>query len=137
MLGVDIVATIFLMFYNDYIFLAVYLLLSTIVVSVNCKDKKQAIKHNTIPILWICLLNLVYCWLIPSLYKIYVLNMSIFASLFLIFYGYPVIDLALYSITLALGSLMDRWVKNFFHQIHFYLLGYGVGMILLVGYTEV
>jgi len=63
--------------------------------------------------------------------------MTLYAALFLLFYGYPVIDLALYSLTLALGTLMDRWLKSFFSQIHFYILGYGVGMILLVGYTEV
>lgn len=130
-------ATVFLPFYNDYIFLAIYLLLSVIVVCVNCVDKKSAIKHNLVPILWICALNFIYCWILPTLYRVYQLNMSIYAAAFLIFYSYPIIDLAFYASTLALGHMMERWVKSFFSQIHFYILGYGVGMILLVGYTEV
>jgi hypothetical protein len=64
-------------------------------------------------------------------------NLSTYSSCFLIIYSYPIIDLILYSATLALGCKMDDWLKGFFSSIHFYLLGYGVGMIMLVGYTEV
>jgi len=124
-------------FYNDYIFLAAYLLLSILVLSINCKGRRQPLIFNVIPILLICALNFIYGWALPTLYKIYKEKIDGFASLYLLFYGYPIIDLALYSLTLILGSFVDRWIKSFFTQIHFYILGYGVGMILLVGYTEV
>jgi len=106
LVGADIVCTIFLNFYNDYLFLACYLLLSIIIVAVNCNDKKSAIKFNIIPIIWISLLYFIYCFLIPSLYKLYTQNINTFGALYLIFYGYPVIDLILYIITLAFGTMM-------------------------------
>ena len=137
LVGADIVCTIFLTFYNDYIFMGGYLLLSIVVVAVNCKDRRSAIKYNIVPILWICALYFIYCWLIPSLYKVYIQNISTYGAIYLIFYGYPVIDLCFYAATLGLGSLISKWIKGLYSQIHYYILGYGVGMILLVGYTEV
>lgn len=64
-------------------------------------------------------------------------NLSTYSMLFLIIYSYPIIDLIIYSCLLLLGTKMDNWLKGFFSSIHYLLLGYGVGMIMIVGYTEV
>jgi hypothetical protein len=76
--------------------------------------------------------------MLPKLYSIYLQNMtSSMSALFLIFYIYPAFDLLFYSLTLLLGTKIDQNLKGFFSQIHFFLIGYGAGMVLLVGYTEV
>jgi hypothetical protein len=90
-----------------------------------------------IPLLIIAFLYFAYAFLLPSLYKLYVNNLSTYGAIFLIIYSYPAVDLLFYAATLGLGTQMDNWVKGFFSTIHFLLLGYGVGMILIVGYTEV
>lgn len=59
------------------------------------------------------------------------------SALFLIIYAYPAIDLLIYSVVLLLGNKVEDSVKSFFSVIHYMLLGYGAGMILIVGYTEV
>lgn len=56
---------------------------------------------------------------------------------FLVIYLYPLFDLAIYSLTLFLGTKVENHIKNFFSMIHFLLIGYGVGMVLNTGYTEV
>lgn len=62
-------------------------------------------------------------------------NLSLYSAIFLIIYSYPIIDLIFYSVYLAIGNKVDNWQKAFFSSIHYLLLGYGVGMILIVGYT--
>jgi hypothetical protein len=59
------------------------------------------------------------------------------SAIFLVIYGYPFVDLLLYAFTLFLGTKVENSVKNFFASIHFLLIGYAVGMILIIGYTEV
>lgn len=102
---------------------------------VNCNDKATAAKNTLIPLLIIAGIYFIYGWLLPTLYKLYYDNLSVYSAVFLMIYGYPVFDVLLYSLTLILGNKIDNWIKEFFSTIHFLLLGYGVGMILLVGYT--
>ena len=138
LLAIDILLTIFgLSFYNEYLFYALYLIISAIIVGINAKEKCRALGNLLIPLLIIPFLCVCYALFLPSLYKAYVKNMSNYGAVFLIIYSYPAIDLLFYAGTLALGCKMDNWVKGFFSTIHFLLLGYGVGMILIVGYTEV
>jgi hypothetical protein len=102
---------------------------------VNSKNKCGTLANILIPLLIIAGAYFIYAWILPSLYKFYIQNLSTYGALFLIVYAYPVIDLIFYSTTLALGCKIDNWLKGFFSTIHFLLLGYGVGMIMLVGYT--
>jgi hypothetical protein len=59
------------------------------------------------------------------------------SAVFLLIYLYPAFDLLLYSLTLYLGTKVENNVKGLLSVIHFFLLGYGVGTVLIVGYTEV
>lgn len=63
--------------------------------------------------------------------------MSNMETAFMIIYLYPIIDLLIFVLTLKLGSGVKAPFKSFFAMLHYLLIGYGVGMILLVGYTEV
>lgn len=71
------------------------------------------------------------------LYYVYSQNLSQQASVFLIFYAYPFIDLIMYALILVMGNYVSHHVRTFYSQIHYLLIGYEVGFILLVGYTEV
>lgn len=138
LLAFDILLTIFaLTYYNDYIFFAAFALFASVVVLVNAREKGKMLGNLLIPLFLIAFIYFSYAWLIPSLYKSYVQNLSTYGAVFLIIYGYPVFDLLFYAGTLALGCKIDNWLKGFFSTIHFLLWGYGIGMILLVGYTEV
>lgn len=138
LLAIDILLTVFVPdFFADYIFFSIFIIFALIVSVVNCQDKATAAKNTLIPLLIIAVIYFIYGWLLPSLYKVYYNNLSTYSAIFLIIYGYPAVDAILYSLTLFLGNKMDSWIKEFFSTIHFLLLGYGVGMILLVGYTEV
>ncbi len=59
------------------------------------------------------------------------------STVFLVIYAYPIFDVIIYSLVLWLGTKVEDNVKALFSTIHFMLLGYGAGMILIVGYTEV
>ena len=98
---------------------------------------KEAVCNTIFPLLIISGLYLIYSLLLPSLYHIYYANLSLMSIIFLIIYAYPVIDLILYSLCLWLGTKVEDDVKALFSVIHYMLLGYGAGMILIVGYTEV
>jgi hypothetical protein len=138
LLTVDILLTIFaLSFYNEYLFYGFYVVFGGIVVLVNAKEKGRALGNFLIPLLIIAFLYFSYAFLLPSLYQLYYNNLGDYSSRFIVIYSYPIIDLIFYAMTLGLGTKVDNWVKGFLSSIHFLLLGYGVGMILLVGYTEV
>jgi len=92
------------------------------------------------PLLIIAALYLIYSLLLPSLYHVYYLNLSSMSTIsmstiFLIIYAYPAFDLILYSLCLWLGTKVEDDVKGLFSVIHYMLIGYGAGMILIVGYT--
>lgn len=140
LLAIDILLTIFASsFYNDWIFYAAYVVLTLIVAIINNKGlnrTKEALCNTLIPLLIIGVLYLVYSLLLPSLYYIYYQNLSSMSTIFLIIYAYPAFDLIIYSLVLWLGTKVeDNSIKSLFSVIHFMLLGYGAGMILIVGYT--
>lgn len=138
LLAFDILLTIFaLSFYNDYIYFAAYTLFSGIVVLVNAKDRQRTLYNLLSPLIFIAFTYFSYAWLLPSLYKAYIQNLSTYGAIFLIMYGYPVVDLLFYAGYLVIGTKVDTWLKDFYGSLHFLLLGYGVGMIMLAGYTEV
>ena len=89
-----------------------------------------------VPTLLIAFLYCCYTLFLPKLYSVYNSNISnVITRLFLIFYLYPVFDLLLYALVLGLGSKVENGLKGVFSMIHFMMVGYGAGMILLVGYT--
>lgn len=136
LLALDVLLTIFaLNYYNDYIYYAAYIVFSVVVVLVNARDKGQAMYNLLVPLILVAFVYFCYGWLLPSLYKAYIQNLSTYGAIFLIIYGYPVVDLMFYSAYLGLGCKVDGWLKDFYGSIHFLLLGYGVGMIMLAGYT--
>jgi hypothetical protein len=61
--------------------------------------------------------------------------MDMYSSIFLIAYLYPFFDLGFYALLIFLGTFVQPNIKNFLGTIHFLILGYGVGMILIIGYT--
>jgi hypothetical protein len=103
----------------------------------NSGKTKEAVLNTLIPMGFIGVVYIIYSLLLPTLYKIYIDSVSSIAAAFLVFYLYPFIDLIIYSLMLILGNYVEDRVKNFYGVIHFILLGYGVGLTLLVGYTEV
>jgi len=141
LLAIDVLLTIFASsFYNDWLFYAAYFVLTLIVAIVNNNGlgkTKEAILNTIIPLLIIAVLYAVYCILLPSLYYLYSQNLASMSAIFLVIYAYPAIDLLIYSLVLLLGNKVEDSVKGLFSAIHFMLIGYGAGMILIVGYTEV
>lgn len=112
LLAVDILLTVFVPeFFADYIFFSIYIVLALVVSVVNCQDKEAAAKNTLIPLLIIATIYFIYGWLLPTLYKVYVDNLSNYSAIFLLIYGYPVIDALLYGLTLLLGNKMDHSIK--------------------------
>lgn len=141
MLAIDILLTIFtLSFYADWIFFGIYTLLTVIVVVINNNSlnrTKESLANSLIPLLLIAFLYCVYSLFLPTLYKVYLDKLSTYSARFLVIYLYPLFDLLIYAITLFLGTKVEDNVKGFFSVIHYFLIGYGVGYVLLCGYTEV
>lgn len=139
LLALDIILTIFANnVYNDWIYYTLYFVLTLIVAIINnngLNRTKEAVCNTLVPLLIIPFLYLVYSLLLPSLYYVYYTNLSNMSTIFLIIYAYPLFDLIFYSLVLFLGTKVEDDVKSLFSVIHFMLLGYGVGMILIVGYT--
>ncbi len=52
-------------------------------------------------------------------------------------YLFPFFDLLMYAFLLIIGRYLSKHVKTFHQQLHFLTLGYAVGTIMLVGYSEV
>ena len=91
-----------------------------------------------IPLTLIAALYCTYTLFLPKLYSVYSSNITnSITVLFMIFYIYPAFDLLIFSITLLLGNKVEPNVKGFFSMLHFLMIGYAAGMIMLVGYTEV
>jgi hypothetical protein len=141
LLAVDILLTVFVLpVYNEYIFYGIYVILTLLVAIINnsgLNRTKEAACNTLIPLMQIAFLYVSYCLFLPTLYNIYYSNLSAMSAIFLLIYGYPVIDLLLYALTLYLGTKVDSSVRIFYASLHFLMIGYGVGMILIVGYTEV
>ena len=141
LLTVDILLTIYaLSFYGEWIFYAFYMVLAIIVVMINNAGLgrgKEAAANALIPMLLIALLYCTYTLFLPKLYNRYNQKLAQITGIFLAIYLYPLFDLSIYALTLGLGTKIEDNVKGFFSMIHFFMIGYGVGMILIVGYTEV
>ena len=141
LLAVDILLTIFVKsFYGDHIFAAAYVILTLIVAIVNnagVSRIKEAVLNTLIPLLFIAFLYCTYTLFLPRLYYVYYQNLSVTTVAFLVFYLYPAFDLLFYSVFLILRTKVENDVKGFFSVIHYFMVGYGAGMIMIVGYTEV
>lgn len=141
LLAADIVLMIFMnTIYNDYIWFGAYVIFTLIVALINNSGLgkcKEATKNTLIPLSIIALVFACYSILLPTLYYVYSSNLGTVIYPFLVVYLYPFIDLIFYSLLLGLGTFVEDSVKNFLSVIQFLLLGYGVGITLLVGYTEV
>lgn len=139
----DILLTVFILsIYNEYMYYGIYAILTLLVAIINnsgLNRTKEAVLNTLIPLGLIAFLYLCYCYLLPQLYSIYLnkINISTVGCIFLIVYAYPLFDILFYALTLFLGTKVENSVKSFFAIIHFLMIGYGVGMILIVGYTEV
>ena len=138
LLAIDILLTSFAkLYWRDYGFMGVAIIFISIVALVNAKEKCRSLGNVLIPLLWYSMLYFLCGWVFPRLYNVYINNMAQLSAYFLIFYTYPAWDLILYSLTLFLGTKVDDDVKPFFSTIHYFLLGYAVGITMLIGYTEV
>lgn len=141
LLAADILLTIFaLSFYADWIFFGIYVILGLIVVLVNeggLGRAGQGALNSLVPWLLIALLYCIYSLFLPSLYHIYTTNLSSTTAVFLVIYIYPGFDLIIYSLCLGLGTKLEPSLKGGFSMIHFLMIGYGAGMVLNCGYTEV
>lgn len=141
LLAIDILLTIFVLgTYNEYMYFGANFILTLIVALINnssLNKTKEAATNTIIPLSLIAIIFACYSIFLPTLYRVYLDNLTQMSSVFLVIYGYPVVDLILYALTLYLGNKVEDYLKNFFATIHFLMIGYGVGMILIVGYTEV
>jgi hypothetical protein len=87
------------------------------------------------PLLCIALLFAIHNLGLPILYTVYFKNLSTESQLFLTFYSFPIIDLIMYALILFMGKYISNEVKTFYERIHYLLIGYEVGFIILIGYT--
>jgi len=136
----DILLTIFAeSIHGEWIYYGLFVLLATVVVLINNYNldrTKEALANVLIPLLLIAFLYCCYSLFLPKLYSIYYSNISSSMTvLYMVFYIYPAFDLLLYSLTLFLGNKVEWQVKGLQSAIHYMLVGYGAGMVLLVGYT--
>lgn len=140
-LAADIVLTIFLSsIYNNMMYFGLFSLFTVIASAVGNMQRnrtKEGLLDSLLPLLCIAVIFTIQVLALPILYYIYSKNLSSEAAIFLTFYGYPFVDLIMYGIVLFMGSYTSREVRTFYSQIHYLLIGYEVGFILLIGYTEV
>lgn len=141
LLAIDILLTVYVLaVYNEYIYYGIYVILTLIIAIINnagLNRTKEALCNALIPLMLIAFLYVCYSLFLPTLYNVYLNNLSSMSSIFLVVYAYPFFDLLFYGLTLFLGTKVELSVKSFFANIHFLMIGYGVGMILIIGYTEV
>jgi len=108
LLAIDILLTIFaLSIYNEYMYFGANFILTLIVALINnssLNKTKEAATNTIIPLSLIALIFACYSIFLPTLYKVYLLNLTQMSSVFLVIYGYPVIDMILYALTLYLGN---------------------------------
>ena len=138
MLAIDILLSIFVeKVYSDYIFYGAYALLTLIVAAVNNKDRvKEGLAAAFFPLAYIALVIFTYTYLWPALYDVYIRKIpksAVYAQIYL----YPLWDAIGYILLLTMNSKLPEMAKKFLSYIQFLILGYFVGMTLLVGVTEV
>lgn len=108
LLVIDILCTTFaLSFYGDWFFFLFYFLFTIIVAAINNNTQgriKETLANTLIPLCIIAFLYCLYTLFLPSLYKAYSENETTMTTAFLIIYLYPFFDLAIYSLTLYLGT---------------------------------
>jgi hypothetical protein len=107
----------------------------------NCSTKKSAIFSSFIPLFYIALLYFCYTYFIPILYNLFVnyVDPTNYGYIYLMVYGYPVLDLILYIVLLVFnakcGISMLEAGKNVMSIIQYFILGYFIGITMLVGIT--
>lgn len=141
LLAADILLTIFLLYiYNNMMYFGLYTLVTVavaVIANMELKRIKEAVFDSLLPLLCIGVIVIIQVLLLPILYYIYYKNISSQGAAFLTFYAYPFIDLIMYALILLMGNYVSEHVRTFYSQIHYLLIGYEVGFILLIGYTEV
>jgi len=139
LLAADILLTVFVQGqYSTWIYYGIYVgvtLIVTIINNAGMVRGSQAVWNCLVPLLLIALLYVTYSLFLPTLYYAYFNNLSSMSAAFLLIYGYPAIDLLIYIVALFLGTVVSDSVKGLFSVIHYFMLGYGVGMVLMTGYT--
>lgn len=138
LLAFDILLTTFIdaAYYQPYFYAANFI--ATILVSaLNNRDKvRSAIAAAALPLLYIALLMFIYSLFWPYLYSLYLKRFPE-PSAYVQIYLFPLWDLLLYSFLLLLNAKSPLQAKPFLSTIQYLIQGYLVGMILLVGVTEV
>lgn len=139
LLGADIALTIFVSdIYNNYMYFGLFSLI-TVIASIICNHSlqrtKQSILDSLLPLLSIGILHTIQVLGLPILYKQYSSNLSSPISILLMIYLFPIVDLLMYCMFLTMGSYISREVKVFHQQVHFLMVGYATGYIMLIGYT--
>jgi hypothetical protein len=138
MLAVDLLLTIFVYnYYQEYMFFAFSAVLGIAVSMINNRDKLlSAFAAGLIPPLLIAFLYACYTYFIPALYMVFVENVNN-GYQYLMIYGYPVIDLLLYTILLLCNAKGPVSAKPMLSFVQFMLLGYFCGIAMQASITEV
>lgn len=138
MLAVDILLTIFIpTIYQQYMFYAFTAIL-TVIVSVICNRPmyKAAIAGSFLPLFYIALLYFSYTYFIPALYGVIYDNLTD-GHMYLMIYGYPVLDILFYIGLLLLNAKCPQICKPLLSFVQFFLLGYFCGITMLTSVTQV
>lgn len=83
---------------------------------------------------YIALLYFSYAYLVPLMYRAMIIGVPN-GYAYLMIYGYPVIDLLFYAGLLGLNARGPKLAKPMLSVVHFFLLGYLVGITMLAGVT--
>ena len=138
LLAADILLSVFTpFFYWQYMFFGFNLLVALIVAGVaNRPNIGRGLGAAFFPLFYIAVLYACYTIAWPSLYKVYTGNFGNWAA-YVQVYLFLLWDLLTYSLLLLLNNYLPQMGKAFASTIHYLILGYFVGINLLVGVTEV
>lgn len=137
-LAFDVLLFIFVpAYYNDWYFYALSFFLSFILIIINNRGNlKAGMAAIFFPLFFIALLYTCYTYFFPALFGVYLTNLPE-AAPFLQIYLFPLFDLAIYILFLLMNAHISKLATKFLSYVNFFMLGYFVGMTVLVGITEV
>lgn len=139
MLAADILLLIFIpTIYQEYMFYAFTALLTIVVTLINNRPFiLNSFLSSFLPYFFIAVLYFFYSYLIPSIFNQVIKNINPGYE-YVMIYGYPILDLILYSCLLALNSSIRlHYAKPLLSFVQFYLIGYFAGITMLASVTEV
>ena len=124
-------------FYGPYIFFGANFIIAIVISVINNRPNiKKGLAAAALPLAIIAIAYFLYALLWPFFFEKYTDKFSD-ASVYVQIYLFLLWDLLVYSLLLVVNNFIPQVAKPFTAIIHFLLLGYFVGMTLLVGVTEV